>query len=177
VEPVKIKITMATSADVSEVSPRAGALPRALLILGRVALGLIFLYAAYAKLHFGGEWRLRDYHFFFAMAIDSYKMLPLSVVEWMAWILPWFELALGALLIVGAGLRWVGSITSVLLLAFIGAMTRAKILGLEINCGCFGNNEKLGTATLIRDSSLLVLALAVTIGAFLIKKRKAAASS
>jgi len=51
-------------------------------------------------------------------------------------------------------------------------MTRAKILGLEINCGCFSNNEKLGTATLIRDSSLLVLALAVTIGAFLIKKRR-----
>ena len=56
-------------------------------------------------------------------------------------------------------------------------MTRAKILGLEINCGCFGNNEKLGTATLIRDSSLLVLALGVTVGAFLIKKREDAVSS
>jgi len=86
-------------------------------------------------------------------------------------------LLLGGLLIVGAGLRWVGSITSVLLLVFIGAMTRAKILGLEINCGCFGNNEKLGWATLARDSSLLILALAVTIGAFLIKRRRAAISS
>ena len=95
----------------------------------------------------------------------------------MARILPWFELLLGALLIVGIGLRWAGSITTALLLVFIGAMTRAKILGLEINCGCFGNNEKLGTATLIRDSSLLVLALAVTIGAFLIKRRRAAVSS
>jgi hypothetical protein len=104
-------------------------------------------------------------------------MLPLSVVEWMARILPWFELLLGALLIVGIGLRWAGSITTALLLVFMGAMTRAKILGLEINCGCFGNNEKLGTATLIRDSSLLVLALAVTIGAFLIKRRRAAVSS
>jgi hypothetical protein len=56
-------------------------------------------------------------------------------------------------------------------------MTRAKILGLEINCGCFGNNEKLGTATLVRDSSLLVLALAVTIGAFLIKKGQDKVSS
>jgi hypothetical protein len=95
----------------------------------------------------------------------------------MARILPWFELLLGGLLIVGIGLRWAGSITTALLLVFIGAMTRAKILGLEINCGCFGNNEKLGTATLIRDSSLLVLALAVTIGAFLIKRRRAAVSS
>jgi uncharacterized membrane protein YphA (DoxX/SURF4 family) len=168
---------MATSAAVSVPSPRARALPRALLLLGRVALGSIFLYAAYSKLHFSGRWHLGDYQFFFGMAIDSYKMLPVSAVEWMARILPWFELALGVLLIIGAGLRWVGSITSVQLLVFIGAMVRAKILGLQINCGCFGNNEKLGTATLIRDSSMLVLALAVTIAAFLIKKRGAKASS
>jgi len=37
-------------------------------------------------------------------------------------------------------------------------MTRAKILGLEIIAVCFGNNEKLGWATLARDSSLLILA-------------------
>ena len=168
---------MATSAAVSESQPQTRTWPRVLLVLGRVVLGAIFLYAAYSKLYFDGAWHLHDYHFFFAMAIDSYKMLPLSVVEWMARILPWFELLLGALLIVGIGLRWAGSITTALLLVFIGAMTRAKILGLEINCGCFGNNEKLGTATLIRDSSLLVLALAVTIGAFLIKRRRAAVSS
>ena len=56
------------------------------------------------------------------------------------------------------------------LLFFIGAMWRAKMLGLEINCGCFGNNEKLGTLTLLRDSSLLLLALAVTAGAFLVRR-------
>ena len=168
---------MATSAVVSESSSQPRTWPRVLLVLGRVALGGIFLYAAYSKLYFNGAWHLRDYQFFFGMAIDSYKMLPISVVQWMALILPWFELLLGALLIAGAGLRWVGSITTALLLVFIGAMARAKILGLEINCGCFGNNEKLGTATLLRDSSLLVLALAVTIGAFLIKKRSAASSS
>jgi uncharacterized membrane protein YphA (DoxX/SURF4 family) len=168
---------MSTTAIPSKTSPRAAAWPRALLILGRIALGLIFLFAAYAKLHFEGEWHFRDYHFFFAMAIDSYKMLPLSAVQLLAHVLPWFELALGALLIAGIGLRWIGSLTTGLLLVFMGAMTRAKILGLEINCGCFGNNEKLGTATLVRDSSLLVLALAVTIGAFLAKKRVDTVSS
>jgi uncharacterized membrane protein YphA (DoxX/SURF4 family) len=163
---------MATTAIPSETSPRPAAWPRTLLVVGRVALGCIFLIAAYAKLHFAGEWHLRDYQFFFAMAIDSYKMLPISAVQLMAQFLPWFELALGVLLIAGVAVRSIGLITSGLLLVFIGAMTRAKILGLEINCGCFGNNEKLGAATLIRDSSLLVLALAVTIGAFLIKKRQ-----
>jgi uncharacterized membrane protein YphA (DoxX/SURF4 family) len=168
---------MAATAVPSETSRRTAAWPGALVVMGRLALGLIFVYAAYAKLHFEGEWHLRDYHFFFAMAIDSYKMLPISAVQLLARVLPWFELALGALLIAGVAVRWIGLITSGLLLVFIGAMTRAKILGLEINCGCFGNNEKLGTATLIRDSSLLVLALAVTIGAFVIKKRQGTVSS
>jgi len=168
---------MPTQTIPAETSVRPAAWPGVLLALGRVALGLIFVYAAYAKLHFDGAWHLGDYHFFFAMAIDSYKMLPLGLVVVMAWVLPWFELAIGGLMIVGIGLRWTGLVTSGLLLMFIGAMTRAKLLGLEINCGCFGNNEKLGTATLIRDSSLLFLALAVTVGAFLIKKRNFTVSS
>jgi hypothetical protein len=63
-------------------------------------------------------------------------------------------------------------LASALLLLFIGAMTRAYMHGLEIMCGCFGNNEKLGPLTLLRDSSMLIPALGVTIGAFLIKKPK-----
>ena len=111
---------MATPAAISKSSSRPGAWPRALLVLGRIALGFIFLYAAYTKFYFGGGWHLGDYQFFFAMAIDSYKMLPMWAVEWMARVLPWFELALGALLIIGVGLRWTGLISSGLLLVFIG---------------------------------------------------------
>ena len=156
----------------TETSPSWAAWPRKLLVLGRVALGLVFLVAAYTKLHFNGNWHFGDYYFFFAMAIDSYNMLPLWAVEVMARVLPILEAVLGALLISGVGLRWVGSITSALLLVFIGAMTRALILHIQIKCGCFGNDEPLTIYTLLRDSSLLVLALAVTIGAFLIKKRQ-----
>lgn len=169
---------MATSsAAVSESQTRPRAWPRVLLVLGRVVLGAIFLYAAYAKLYFNGGWHFGDYHFFFGMAINSYNLLPVWAVELLARVLPWFELALGAFLIIGIGLRWAGLFASALLLVFIAAMTRAYILGLEIVCGCFGNNEKLGPGTLIRDSSMLVLALAVTIGAFLIKKRRDAVSA
>src|SRR5258708_23099424 len=168
---------MATSAAVSESQAQPRAWPRVVLVLGRVVLGVIFLYAAYAKLYFNGGWHLGDYHFFFGMAINSYNLLLMWAVELLARILPWFELALGAFLIIGIGLRLTGLIASALLLVFIAAMTRAYILGLEIVCGCFGNNEKLGPGTLIRDSSMLVLALAVTIGAFLIKKHRVAVSS
>jgi uncharacterized membrane protein YphA (DoxX/SURF4 family) len=168
---------MASTATISETSARPAAWPRTLLVLGRVALGIVFVYAAYAKLHFDGAWHFGDYHFFFAMVIDSYKIIPVGAAESMARVMPWLELAVGIWLIAGVGLRWAGLLSSALLVMFIGAMIRAKIQGLEINCGCFGNNEKLGTATLIRDSSLLFLALAVTIGAFLINKRKSTVSS
>jgi uncharacterized membrane protein YphA (DoxX/SURF4 family) len=168
---------MATTAIPSETSPRTAAWPRVVLTLGRVALGAIFLVAAYTKLHFNGGWHFGDYQFFFAMAIDSYNMLPLWAVEIMARVLPIFEALLGFWLISGVGLRWVGLITSGLLLVFIGAMTRALILHIQIKCGCFGNDEPLTIWTLLRDSTLLVLSLAVTIGAFLVKKRQNAVSS
>jgi uncharacterized membrane protein YphA (DoxX/SURF4 family) len=168
---------MATTAIPSEASSRSCAWPGVLLAVGRIVLGSIFIIAAYTKLHFDGAWHFGDYHFFFAMAIDSYKMLPTSMVQWMARFLPWGELGLGLLLISGYGLRWSGLAATALMAVFIYAMTHAYILKLEIMCGCFGNNEKVGPLTLIRDSSLLVLALAVTIGAFLLENRRDTAPS
>jgi len=168
---------MATTAIPSEASPRSTpAWPRVLLVIGRIALGAVFLIAAYTKLHFNGGWHFGDYHFFFAMAIDSYNMLPLWAVEIMARTLPILEAVIGALLILGIGVRWVAAFTSALLLVFIGAMTRALILHIQIKCGCFGNDEPLTIWTLLRDSTLLVLSLAVTIGAFLVKKRDTASA-
>jgi uncharacterized membrane protein YphA (DoxX/SURF4 family) len=168
---------MATIAAVSESSTRPGTLPRVLLFLGRFILGAIFVYAAYAKLYFNGGWHFGDYYFFFGMAINSYNLLPLWAVELVARFMPWFEFVLGLSLLIGIGLRWTSLIASGLLLVFIAAMTRAYILGLEIVCGCFGNSEKLGPWTLIRDSSMLVLALAVTVGAFLVQRRRTVVSS
>lgn len=138
-----------------------------LLIAGRILLGLIFIYAAYAKLHFNGAWHLRDYYFLFAMGIDSYRMLPLVVVEWMARILPWLELGLGALLVIGAGVRWAGLATTALLVVFMIALAHAALGGLEINCGCFGSSSVKPSTELMLDGALLALALAVTVGGFL----------
>jgi hypothetical protein len=56
---------------------------------GRTLLGLILIFGAYTKLHFNGAWHFRDYHFFFAMAIGTYRSLPFGAVEWLARVLPW----------------------------------------------------------------------------------------
>ena len=137
-----------------------------LLLIGRIALGAILIYAAYAKLHFNGAWHLRDYNFIFAMGIDSYQMLPLWAVSWLALVLPWLELVLGSLLIAGIGLRWVATVTTALLVVFMIALSRAAILGLAINCGCFGQSSTNPARELILDSVLLLVSLSVTVGAF-----------
>jgi putative oxidoreductase len=157
---------MSQASPIAIERPRTPSKVRFLLIAGRVLLGLIFIYAAYTKLHFAGAWHLRDYYFFFAMGIDSYKMLPLAIVQWMAKILPWLELGLGAMLVAGAGVRWAGLAVSALLVVFMIALAHAALGGLEINCGCFGNNSVKPSTELFRDVGLLAVALAITIGAF-----------
>src|SRR5579872_6666765 len=146
--------------------PRTRGIVGFLLVAARILLGLIFVYAAYTKLHFAGAWHLRHYNFFFAMGIDSYKMLPLTIVEWMAKILPWLELVLGAMLVIGAGVRWAGLMVTALLVVFMIALAHAALGGLEINCGCFGNNSVKPGTELTRDAGLLAVALAVTVGGF-----------
>ena len=140
------------------------------LLIGRIALGGIFLYAAYAKLHYAGAWHLRDYHFLFAFGINSYEILSFDNALLLARVLPWVEVALGLLLISGLALRWVGSITTVLLLIFMYALTRAAIKGLAINCGCFGNQSTTPAKELAVDGLLLLTAVAVTVNAFLSRR-------
>lgn len=147
--------------------PRTPSKVRFLLPAARIVLGLIFVYAAYAKLHFNGAWHLGDYYFFFAMSIDSYRMLPLVIVQWMARTLPWLELGLGVLLIVGAGVRWAGLAVTALLVVFMIALTHAALGGLEINCGCFGTGSVKPGRELMVDGVLLVLAVSVALGGFL----------
>src|SRR5258708_19468564 len=109
---------MATTAIPSETTPRACTWPKALLATGRVVLGAIFLVAAYTKLHFNGSWHFGDYHFFFAMAIDSYNMLPLWAVEIMARVLPIFVAVLGFWLISVLGLPCAALFTPAFFLFF-----------------------------------------------------------
>jgi uncharacterized membrane protein YphA (DoxX/SURF4 family) len=151
---------------------RAG---RGLLLAARVALGGVFLYAAYGKLHFGGSWHLKDYRFLFAIAIDSYKMLSFSTVNWLARVLPWAEVALGAFLVLGVGMRWIGLATIALLLVFMTALAHAVILRLDI-CGCYGADSVTPATELRLDAVYLVLAVFVTAGAFLTHRARRSAA-
>ena len=158
----------------SEFSSRTGGswtAGRVLLLIGRLALASVFLFAAYTKLRpaLPGPFSMDSLRLslsLFATQVDSYQLLPERAVSLVAHTLPFIELVLGLLLLAGWKLRYFASLTSALLLAFFGVMLRSYAKGMEINCGCFGPGETLGVKTLLRDGSLLALSLAVTIGAF-----------
>jgi len=131
---------------------------RNVLTVLRVALAIVFLYAAYTKLR--QPWLL------FAMSIDAYQILPEWAALTLGHILPWLELALGLLLATGFALRYSAVGATLLLGLFFAVMLRAYALGMKIDCACFGFGEAIGPATLARDGILLALSLSLTILAF-----------
>lgn len=136
---------------------------RGALLLVRIALGVLFIFAAWTK--------LREPWAVFAISVDSYQILPQWGVIAVARTLPWFELALGILLITGFLIRLSTTLTSAILLLFFTVLIRSYMQGLQIDCGCFGLGEKLSIATLVRDAVLLAASLLVTVTAFGVGKR------
>lgn len=137
--------------------------PAALVL--RVVLGAIFIYAAWLKLK--DPWAL------FAMNIDSYQVLPLWAVRLVARTLPWFEMTLGVLLIVGKFRRTSTTIVALLLTVFFALIIRAYAKGMEINCGCFGPGEAISWKTMLRDGSMLAGAIFTAVMSYLTAPKNA----
>ena len=131
---------------------------RAALLLIRLAVGCIFVYAAWIKLR--EPWAL------FALSIDAYHLLPEWAVTLVAHTLPWLELMVGLLLLSGRWRRTSTVATSSLLALFFALMVRAYMRGEAIDCGCFGPGEAISPLTLLRDGSLLGGSLLLMVAAF-----------
>jgi uncharacterized membrane protein YphA (DoxX/SURF4 family) len=143
---------------------------RVFLLLARLFLGGLLIYAGYAKLFLPGmnpHPPLGVALALFATQIDSFQLLPAWAVTPLAQFLPFAEIALGFLLIAGWQLRVWASFVSVLLLGFLAVVVRTYMKGLEINCGCFGPGEALTIKTVLRDASLVAVSLLATLFAFL----------
>jgi uncharacterized membrane protein YphA (DoxX/SURF4 family) len=72
------------------------------------------------------------------LAVDAYAVLPDGLVRLVAAVLPWVEIGVALLLILGLFVRFAGIATAVLAAMFIAALAQAKARGLAIDCGCFG---------------------------------------
>ena len=93
------------------------------------------------------------------LAVDSYDVLPARLVEPVAVVLPWLEIAVALLLVLGLFTRFAGAATAVLAALYIAAMGQAKARGLPIDCGCFGGGgpgSGVSWWDILRDIPILV---------------------
>lgn len=149
---------------------------RAIIWIGRLLLGGIFVYAGISKIFFPNThlWPMFVLRFSistnlttFAEQVESYKLLSPAGVDFVAHTLPFAEILLGLLLLIGWGLRIWASLVTLLILGFLTVVTRAYLLHMDINCGCFATPEPLTLKTVIRDSLFAALAVLMTIFAFI----------
>ncbi|HWR68500.1 MAG TPA: MauE/DoxX family redox-associated membrane protein [Desulfomonilia bacterium] len=128
---------------------------QALVVIMRIALGVVFLYAGLTKIADPAG---------FALAVYNYHILPAFLVNITAIVLPWVEVIAGACLVLGLWIPGGALIVSGLLLVFSVALGFNLARGLDIACGCFSSSptaEKITWWYLLRDGSMLVAALGV----------------
>jgi uncharacterized membrane protein YphA (DoxX/SURF4 family) len=98
-------------------------------------------------------------------AVHAYELLPYDAAMIVGAALPFVELTLGVLLVVGLATRVVAGASAVLLAIFMAGISWAWARGLNIDCGCFSAGGELPAGQdpgyaweLLRDVGFLVLA-------------------
>lgn len=103
------------------------------------------------------------------MAVRAYELLPIPLANFMGIFLPFFELAIGILLVLGASTRIAAFSSGLLMFAFMIGISQAWARGLSIDCGCFGGGGQVApgeadyVTPLLRDTGLTLLAIYLTL--------------
>ena len=124
-----------------------------LTLIIRLIVGSIFIYASYYKIVEPVS---------FAKSIWYYHLVPGSLINLVAIILPWLELVCGLALIFGYQYRGAVLWMNVMTVIFMIALATAVVRGISIDCGCFKAakaTESSAMDALIRDIGLLILTL------------------
>ncbi|WP_236654497.1 MauE/DoxX family redox-associated membrane protein [Streptacidiphilus anmyonensis] len=99
-----------------------------------------------------------------AQAVRVYRILPEALVKPFGYGLPFLELALALLLLVGLGTRIAAALSAVLLLVYIASIASVWARGISIDCGCFGGGGSVAASQtqywqeILRDCGFLLLA-------------------
>ena len=96
----------------------------------------------------------------FAQSIENYKILPISIVNFIAIFIPWLELVAGAFLLLGIYIKENSVIIITLLTVFTLGIISAILRNLDIDCGCQGtfDGQKVGLLKIIENVALIVVA-------------------
>jgi uncharacterized membrane protein YphA (DoxX/SURF4 family) len=150
-------------------------LRRVVIWIGRLVLGGIFIYAGYAKLFLPNHnlWPFFILKFSistnlsnFATQVEAFKLLPAWGVQFVANTLPFTEIILGLLVLIGWRLRIWAPVLTAIMLGFFAVVLRAYLLHMDINCGCFSTPQPINLQKVLEDAALSGLALLMTIFTF-----------
>jgi uncharacterized membrane protein YphA (DoxX/SURF4 family) len=120
-----------------------------LLLIIRVIIGALFIYSAITK--------IIDTEYF-VKSLYNYRLLPEEWLNFFALFIPWLELIIGGLLVLGIFVRESALLGSIMMVLFIAAISIAVVRGLDIECGCFGTRDgsRVGVLRIIEDLFILL---------------------
>jgi uncharacterized membrane protein YphA (DoxX/SURF4 family) len=102
-----------------------------------------------------------------ATSVRAYQILPVDLANFLGFVLPFVEVAIGIFLIVGIWVRLAAIAGGALMIMFIIAIGQAWARGISLDCGCFGKGGLLEsgelpvwnyTLEIARDIGLALLA-------------------
>ena len=120
-------------------------------VASRVVLSVTFLWACVHKIADPYD---------FALQVATYQILPLSLINLQAVILPWVELVTAVLLLAGLLTRASALVTCGMNVMFIIAISLALAADLQLQCGCFASSDvsdQMDSSLIVRDAILLVV--------------------
>ena len=127
-----------------------------LTLVSRLILGGVLLVAGLLKVTHPAK---------SAMAVRAYEVLPIPVANFLGYALPWIEVGIALLLILGVAIKPAAMMGGFLMFLFIVAISQAWARGLTIDCGCFGGGGQVAKGEtkyleeILRDSGLVILAI------------------
>ena len=125
-------------------------------LISRLVLGGVLFIAGYLKVGTLDKSQ---------MAVRAYELLPISLANLIGLLLPYVEIGIGLLLILGVYTRISAALGGAIMVVFIIAIAQAWARGLTIDCGCFGGGGQVAAgetkylSEIIRDTGLVLLAL------------------
>jgi drug/metabolite transporter (DMT)-like permease len=153
---------------------------RAIMWLGRLILGPIFIYAGYSKAFLPNS-HFWPWFFFkfslatnianFAFQVEAFKLLPPWGVQFVAHTLPFTEIILGVLVLIGWRLKIWATLLALIMCGFSIVVTRAFLLHMNINCGCFATPQPIDLTKVLEDAAMALLAVVTAVFA-IIESRK-----
>lgn len=123
-------------------------------LIARLILGAVFIVAGLLKVDDLAQ---------SGRAVNAYDVTPVELGRFIGAVLPFVEIAIGVLLVVGLATRAVAFINGLMYLVYIVGIAQAWARGLSIDCGCFSEGGQVAAEQtkyaieIFRDVLLLAL--------------------